>query len=95
MTDPLDPMLPPTPGSESDRIMRDHRAMEALRRGGMSLHKAATLIDPFDERAGRNPPTWYACVGAVAHYSDDPADAILACDAAIEAASTDSGQRQA
>jgi hypothetical protein len=73
-------MLPVEPGSEADRILRDHRAMEALRRHKLDL-------------------VWYqsGCVviGGEEGTFDDPADALLYSAAAIEAASTDSGQRQA
>ena len=84
----LDPMLPPTSGSEADRILRDHRAMDAMRKyPDMELGWIGT------------PEAIYCGFRALhgVHWccEDDPADAILACAAAIEAASRDSDHRQA
>lgn len=87
MTGPLDPMLPVEPGSEADRIMRDHRAMEAMRKYRIDVDFLESTIEG---RSG-----FFAFYGRHQPVSDDPAEAILACAAAIEAASTDSGHRQA
>lgn len=80
MTDPLDPMLPVEPGSQTDRILRDHRAMEAMRSGRITL-----------SAFGPGPVRWHALyrdhIRWIERFADNPADA---CAAAIEAASTDS-----
>lgn len=86
MTTPLDPMLPVEPGSEADRILRDHRAMEAMRMHGPYPHGLVVYAAVGGWRA-----VWDSdrrAQGEIQSDAHDPADAILACAADIEAAST-------